>query len=489
MAAREILIVDDYPQLVKFLMERLASEGYSVRSAATGAECMAAIRGGFEGVVLLDVRLPDSGGLDLFAEIKAINPNLPVIIITAYATIDMAVEAVRQGAFDFIAKGSDLLKRLEVSVKNAFDRLTMSQQLVTLKTQLSGRFQFDQFLTVNPRMLDILKTVQAVTSSNISVLIEGESGTGKELVARAIHVNSPRKEGPFVAVNCAGIPETLLESEMFGYEKGAFTGANVRRIGRFEAADGGTLFLDEVGELPKSLQAKLLRVLQEHAFERIGGNESVRVDIRLVSATNRDLMAEVQKGQFREDLFYRLSAFPVRLLPLRDRPEDIPLLARAFLNRFAREEGKDIEGFTPEAMAMLQAHSFPGNARELENLVRHALILVRGQEVTATDVATTLGSHRVVRSVPMQEGKGPQMPVFTSSMSLDERLVHAFPNESSLKAMQDLEDAYVRRVWKQCQPNNSKAARILGLGRATWYRKLKSANPSAEDASSVKADE
>ncbi|MBM4398105.1 MAG: sigma-54-dependent Fis family transcriptional regulator [Deltaproteobacteria bacterium] len=470
MAAKQILIIDDYPQLVDFLTERLSAEGYAVRTAATGADGMAAVAS-FTGVVLLDVRLPDGSGLDLFQKIKSVNADLPVIFITAHATVDMAVEATRQGAFDFIAKGSDLLKRLNVAVKNAFDRLAMTEQLRRLTTQLSEKVQFDQFITVSPRTQQILNTLEAVVNSGVSVLVEGESGTGKELIARAIHVNGARRGGPFVAVNCAGIPETLLESEMFGYEKGAFTGATARRAGKFESAHNGTLFLDEVGELPKSLQAKLLRVLQDHTFERVGGNETVSADVRIVSATNRDLMAEVKAGRFREDLFYRLSVFPVRLPPLRERPEDVPVLAQHFLRRFGTEEGKTLTGFAAPALAVLASHPFPGNVRELENMVRHAVILARGPEITEDDVAATLGSHRVHVA---GTGPGSAKPIAAAAGTpLPDRLSAAFPTFESIATIRELQLAYLQRALRASGGNVSKAARALGLGRATMYRWMK----------------
>ncbi|NOZ01394.1 MAG: sigma-54-dependent Fis family transcriptional regulator [Deltaproteobacteria bacterium] len=466
MAGSNILIIDDYPQLVDFLEERLVAEGYHVTAASSGAHGLEIIGQGFAGVCLLDVRLPDIGGLDLFEEIKTLNPNIPVIFITAHATVDMAVEATRRGAFDFIAKGSDLLKRLNVSVKNAFELASMSEQLKTLKGQLSERGGFGRILTVSPKMNAILKTLDSVVNSGVTVLVEGDSGTGKELIARSIHESGSRKNGPFIAVNCAGIPETLLESEMFGYEKGAFTGANTRKQGRFEAADKGTLFLDEVGELPRSLQAKLLRVLQDHSFERVGGNETITVDVRIISATNRNLKEEVTAGNFREDLFYRLSVFPVRLPPLAARPEDIPILAQFFLQRYAKEEGKNLSGFDPTAMALLKGHPFPGNVRELENLVRHAVILAHDREITADDVRTTMGSHGV-------GGESSKPALDTEPGGLDDRLATLFPDADSLPTMRELQAAYLMHALSLAKGNVSRAARSLSVGRATMYRWMK----------------
>jgi DNA-binding NtrC family response regulator len=464
MAGRRILIVDDYPTLVEFLTDQLTREGYEIVTATTGARAIEILDEGFSGVILLDVQLPDVMGLDLFHKIQAARPLLPVIFITAHATLNLAVEATRVGAFDFIAKSSDLMKRLSVSVKNAFNHLSMTEELSHLKGERANGNPFPEFRTVTPRMQQILETLQSVVNSQVTVLIEGESGTGKEVVARGIHAAGSRRAGPFVAVNCAGIPETLLESEMFGYEKGAFTGATARRAGKFEAAHGGTLFLDEVGELPKALQAKLLRVLQDHSFERVGGTETIQVDTRIVSATNRDLMQEVRKGNFREDLFYRLSVFPVRLLPLRDRPDDIPVLAQHFLRRFAREENRDIRQFEPAALQLLKAQPFPGNVRELENLIRHVVIVARGTEITAAELVATLGSHRV------QAG---QEAAAVRAGSLGQRLAQAFPTLDSLAPMKDLQAAYAQRALEVSDRNISRTARALGLGRATLYRWLR----------------
>lgn len=459
---QQILIIDDYPQLVSFLTDRLVSEGYQVVSASTGNEGLEIIKSGFVGVVLLDVRLPDGSGLDFFLQIKKIAPNLPVIVVSAHANIDMAVEATKRGAFDFIAKGSDLLKRLHISVKNAFEKLSMSEKLATLQTQLTGKYELEHFITVNPKMREILNTVTALMNSNVAVLIEGESGTGKELIARAIHLGGQRAGGPFVVVNCAGIPETLLESEMFGYEKGAFTGALARKIGKFEAANGGSIFLDEVGELPKSLQSKLLRVLQDHTFERIGGNETISVDVRVISATNRDLVSQVKKGEFREDLYFRIAGFPIRIPPLRERKDDILVLSQHFLKRFAQEEHKNIVGFNPTALSLLEQYSFPGNVRELENLIRRMVIISSGPHINKEDVVSAMSVH---------SEKNPTTPSVTKEIrSLEERIAMAFPTIDAIVPMKELQIAYLKRVLEVSEGNVSKAARALNVGRATLYR-------------------
>jgi len=477
---RKILIVDDFAGLVEYLTIELTRRDYEVLTASDGAKALEILRAGFVGVILLDVQLPDTSGLDLLEVIKSENPMLPVIMITAYASLENAVEATRRGGFDFIPKGDEIAERLEVSLKNAFEHLTLKLKVLEYETNVdSGKLNFDNFLTVSPRMNDLLSTLKSVVNSDVAVLIEGESGTGKELIARAIHSNGSRRNKPFVAVNCAGIPETLLETEMFGHEKGAFTGATARRTGRFEAADQGILFLDEVGELPMSLQAKLLRVLQEKTFERVGGNTPISVNVRIISATNRDLMEEVKAGRFREDLFYRLSVFPVRLLPLRQRSEDIPMLADHFLNKYSKEENKEIKGFTKAAHDMLRNLRFPGNVRELENLVRHAVIVAKGSEITAEDIQTTLGSHGISVGPVIPE----PLPAVSSGNApeLGARLTGMFPSFDSLVTMIELQNEYMSRAIEAAGGNVTKAARALGVGRATMYRHARDESQSQAD--------
>ncbi|HHW96186.1 MAG: sigma-54-dependent transcriptional regulator [Myxococcota bacterium] len=463
MTKRQILVVDDYPNLIEMLTEQLVSDGYNVTTAMTGKEALKTVEAGFLGVILLDVQLPDATGLEIFHQIRASQPLAPVIFITANATLNMAVEATKVGAFDFIEKGPDLGSRLSVAVKNAFNKLAMEEELLNLKSSRSGPNPFPEFITVTPKMQQILETLRSVFNSLASVLIEGESGTGKEVVARGIHAGGNRNLGPFVAVNCAGIPEALLESEMFGYEKGAFTGAVSRRAGKFEAAHKGTLFLDEVGELPKTLQAKLLRVLQDHTFQRVGGTESISVDIRIISATNRDLWHEVQNGNFREDLYYRLAVFPVKLMPLRERPADIPVLAQYFLHRYSEEEGKDIKRFDPVAVQLLKSQPFPGNVRELENLVRHVVIIARGEEISPAELIGALGAHRA-QGIPSVES------LLMAGSSLQQRLASAFPDKASVAPIKALQLAYFRRALELFDNNISQAASALDVGRATVYR-------------------
>ncbi|HOU55032.1 MAG TPA: sigma-54 dependent transcriptional regulator [Myxococcota bacterium] len=472
----KILVVDDNASMRTALQSNLTSQDYEVLLASTGMEAIEAVEAGFDGVILLDLQLPDLNGLEVFRRIQGISSETPVIFITASTNMDVAVEAIRQGGFDFLSKGKDFFARLPVSVKNAAERLRLKQQVTTLQ----GRYQrpFSRILTQSSRMMRVVSTLESIVNSTAAVLIEGESGTGKEVIARAIHQEGNRRSRPFIAVNCAGIPETLLESEMFGYEKGAFTGATSRRIGKFEAADGGTLFLDEVGELPRALQAKLLRVLQDHAFQRVGGTETIQVDVRILSATNRDLRKAVANGEFRDDLYYRLAVFPVRLPPLRERPEDIPLLAHHFLVRFREEEKKTILGLSPEAIDLLLQHPFPGNVRELENVIRHAIIVADGPELQPQDIRMAL------RLGPGEDESPRQGPLTTrrtipSGGALEESLAALFPDEASLVPLDLLEEAYLRQALAATGGNTSRAARALKVGRTTIYRRLGRPDDSA----------
>ncbi|MBM4388719.1 MAG: sigma-54-dependent Fis family transcriptional regulator, partial [Deltaproteobacteria bacterium] len=384
---KNILIIDDNRELVELLKIQLEAQGFEVVSSPTGRGGIEAVKEGFTGVILLDLKLPDQEGLEVFETIRRINSTIPVIIISAHGTINIAVEATKKGAFDFITKGDSLfVKRVSISVVNALKTLSLSEKILTLTSELQAKYSFDSIMTQSSAMRNVLNRLKDVLDSNVSVLIYGESGTGKELIARTIHFNSMRRDAPFKAINCAGIPETLLESEFFGYEKGAFTGATSRKLGKFEDANGGTVFLDEIGEMGKPLQAKLLRVLQERSFERLGGNELITVDARVVSATNKNLYEEVQKGTFREDLYYRISVFPVYLPPLREREGDIELLAHYFRDKFNKAEGKTIKGITERAMGALKSHKFPGNVRELENIISHAVLVCKSDEIDIYDL-------------------------------------------------------------------------------------------------------
>ena len=461
MSQRQVLIVDDTPEIVRLLEHHLASYGYVITTAGTGTEALTAIDDGFVGPVLLDLNLPDYHGLELFQELRKRNDSLPIVIITAHGTIDMAIEAIRLGAFDFLTKTDSFLERVYVSTKNAFSQLELSSKLRQLSRELNSRYQFDQIVSVSEQMRKVFELLTHAVDSRVTVLIQGESGTGKELIARALHYNGSRRSGPFIPVNCAGIPETLLESELFGYEKGAFTGAVARKVGKFEIANHGTLFLDEIGEMPKVLQSKILRVLQEREIERVGGNERIKLDVRIVCATHRDLAEEVRTGAFREDLFYRLAVFPIQLPPLRARVGDIHLLAQHFVEKYAKEENKAITGFEPDAMNLLLEHAYPGNVRELENIVSHAVVIASGPKIKMADLPHTFLAGR-----RQSEGRS------RSPQKLDVMLADSFESLDQIPSMDQIEAKVIERTVELCEGNLVQAARRLGISRATIYRRI-----------------
>ncbi|WP_206365361.1 acetoacetate metabolism transcriptional regulator AtoC [Siculibacillus lacustris] len=368
------LVVDDDEAIRQMLAAVLGKEGLQVVTATDGVEAVEAFHRQHAAVVLMDIRMPRMSGLEALKKILEIDRGTAVILMTAFAEVGTAVQAIKDGAFDYVIKPYDI-EEIRLLVRRALEIRTMRADIVSLRRELSERYGAEGILTDNPRMLELRQTIAKVARSNATVLVSGESGTGKELVAAAVHYASPRATGPFVKVNCAAIPEGLLESEFFGHEKGAFTGAANRRRGRFEQAEHGTLLLDEIGEISPGLQVKLLRVIQEREFERVGGSTTIKTDVRIVAATNRDLEAMVRAGTFRQDLYFRLNVVTLKTIPLRERPEDIRLLAHHFLERFSADNDLAIRGFDPSAMDCLLAHSWPGNVRELANAVERAVVM------------------------------------------------------------------------------------------------------------------
>ena len=380
-----ILLVDDEPNYLIVLSELLRDEGYEVFTAENGARALETVKNTDLDLVLTDMQMPEVDGLELLTHVKGFNPDLPVIIITAFAEVEKAVAAMQSGAFSYLAKpfsNEELLVNIEKAVK----MYGLVRENRRLRSEIKGRSGFSGMVGKNPKMLQVYELIEKVAPTPASVLISGESGTGKELVAKAIHMNSAREKEPFITVNCAALSDNLLESELFGHEKGAFTGAVAMRKGRFELADKGTIFLDEIGEIPLALQSKLLRVLQEKQFERVGGSKTFEVDVRIISASNRDLKEEVSKGQFREDLFYRLNVIHVSLPALRERMDDMPMLVDYFIGRFAAELGKDDLSISQEAMRLLMKLPWEGNIRELENTIERAAILCNDSIIEADDV-------------------------------------------------------------------------------------------------------
>jgi two-component system NtrC family response regulator len=379
------LIVDDEPNYQIVLSELLREEGYEIFTAGNGEEALKTVNETDLDLIITDMRMPGLDGLGLLKAVKAMNPDLPVIMVTAFGEVEKAVAAMKAGAYNYLTKPFNN-DELVLSTKKAIEHYSVLRENIRLRDEMRHRISFANMVGRNKKMQSIYNLIEKVAPTSTSVLITGESGTGKELVARAIHFNSPREKAPFISINCAGLPENLLESELFGHEKGAFTGAIALRKGRFELADTGSIFLDEVAEMAMPLQAKLLRVLQERTFERVGGNQTLHVDVRIIAATNKDLKEEVDKGNFREDLYYRLNVLHIHLPPLRERTDDIPMLAAHFVSKFSRELNKSGLEIAPETVRFLTTLPWDGNIRELENTIERAAILCSGNLIRPEDV-------------------------------------------------------------------------------------------------------
>ncbi len=406
MQEARILIMDDEEQernrIETFLMQRK----YDVLGVGSVAEAMEAIKRERFDLFLTDCNIPGVDALRTSGEARKLNPDMAVIIMTSFGTIETAVKAIKAGAYDYLPKPIDL-EQLALLIERISERQNLIRENTELKEQLRERYKFDEIVSTSHAMEEALNLAGRVATSNATVLLRGESGTGKELVVKAIHYHSPRAKYPLIKVNCAALPETLLESELFGHEKGAFTGATSKRIGRFEAADKGTLFLDEIGELTPGMQVKLLRVLQEREFERIGGNQTIKVDVRVITATNRDIEKDIRDGKFREDLYYRLNVVSVVIPPLRDRKEDIPALMEHFTKKYADENKKAISGVAAEARDHLMRYAYPGNVRELENIIERAVVLAKRGTITTADLPLHLRGADNNNNVPVVSLKGP----------------------------------------------------------------------------------
>jgi nitrogen regulation protein NR(I) len=461
---RKILIIDDDDQLRKSFHKLLLEEGYHVAAAASGEEGVEMVAAEAPDVVVLDMRLPGMSGLAAFQAIHAMEPKLPVIMMTAYATTDSAIEATKMGAFDYILKPFEIPDMLEV-IRQAEEAGRFMRSPVDLSgTAVQG--SGEAIVGRSRPMQDVYKAIGRVAASDATVLIRGESGTGKELVARAVYQHSQRAGRPFMVINCVAIPENLLESELFGYEKGAFTGATHRRLGKIEQAHGGTVFLDEIGDMPFSIQAKLLRLLQERSLERLGGRETIPVDVRIIAATNRDLEQALSEGRFREDLYYRLKVVTIPLPPLRERSEDIPLLTDFFLSRFAQERGQASPGITPDALDALQTHPWPGNIRELANTLQKILIFNRGGPIQAEEVTQTL-DHGVAASGPA--------PAVTDDLLrswIRDFLRRGEGADLFEAGMDRFASLVIGEALNLTAGNRSRAARLLGLSRPTLHAKI-----------------
>src|SRR5438552_4172443 len=404
-----IVVIDDEVNAATALETLLREDGYEVARAHDARSGLALLEETDADVVLTDLRMPGMDGLELLAKIKEIRPQTMVVLMTAYGTVKTAVKAMKMGAEDYLGKPIDV-EELEVVLQKVLEKKRLLEETKVLRDRLTDKYDFDNLVGQRPEILAVFKTVRQVAPASSSVLLLGESGTGKELFAQAIHENSPRKDKPFIKVACAALPETLLESELFGHEKGSFTGALYARSGRFEMADGGTLFLDEIGDISPTVQVKLLRFLEEREFERVGGNRTYKVDVRIVCATHRDLKKKLEDGSFREDLYYRLNVIEIHIPPLRERGEDIPVLAHHFLKKFADANGKDVRRISDEALALLLRHPWPGNVRELENAMERAAVLAKERVLTPDHFPTRRGIVADAAPAGTKGGRGGAMP-------------------------------------------------------------------------------
>jgi len=438
-----ILVVDDEKNIREGLGKVLEMDGYKVLLASDGLEAWESIKRGDMDLVITDLKMPGLSGEELLKRSTAMFPNLPVIILTGHGTIENAVQAMRDGAYDYLTKPINMDHFSLLVLRALSNRELMLQHRLMLE-ELQRKSQFANIIGKSAAMKKVFEVVKQVAPTKASVLITGESGVGKEMIADAVHYNSPRADKPFIKVHCAALTETLLESELFGHEKGAFTGAVARKRGRFELAHLGTIFLDEISEISQNVQIKLLRVLQEKTFERVGGEETLEVDVRIVSASNRDLKEEIAKGKFREDLFYRLNVVNILLPPLRERKEDIPLLVSAFLKEFSSENDKQIEGMDPKAMSLIFSYSWPGNIRELRNAIESAVVMCKGRIIAADDLPPSIRSDAEENYLKLSMG-----------ISLAEG-----------------EKQLIRSTLTQKKGNKSKTAEVLGIGRKTLHRKI-----------------
>jgi two-component system nitrogen regulation response regulator GlnG len=459
-----LLVIDDEAS-IRYSFQRLfAEEGTEVLTAATAAEGLEQARSRQPDVIVLDLQLPDRNGLDLYADLHALDPRRPVIFITAHGTTDTAIEAMKQGAFDYLVKPVDL-DRLSQLLQRAFDAARLMRVPAVLPAEEK---EGERIVGSSPVTQEMCKVIGRLAPQDVNVLILGETGVGKELVARALYHHSRRADKPFLAINCAAIPEALLESELFGHERGAFTGAHQRRIGKFEQCDGGTLFLDEIGDLTPAVQAKMLRVLQEQCFERLGGQETVRTQVRVLAATNQDLGCLVAENRFRKDLYYRLNSTTIQVPPLRQRREDVAELAHHFLFRFNREMNRDLRGIAPEAMELLQRWDWPGNVRELQGVIRQALLSATGHLLLPEFLPPELS-----RQAPAPEPAVSSTPGHFDLAGLIEKLLREGRKDLYAEVTRAVERVLFARVLRQTHGHQAQASELLGLNRTTLRYKLR----------------
>lgn len=442
MAIEKILVVDDEPLVRDLLKEVLKTEGYEVAIAEDGLAASKEVKKQEIDLVITDVRIPKLDGIELLKEIKRISSSTLVVVITAYGTIENAVEAMKNGAYDYITKPVSP-EQIKLVIQKASEHRSLLNENRYLRSEVSQRYNFEQLIGESPQMRRVYEMIDQVAQCKSTVLIQGESGTGKELVARAIHHRSPRRDKPFIKINCAALPEDLLESELFGHEKGAFTGAINKREGRFELADKGTLLLDEISETSPAFQVKLLRVLQEEEFERVGGSKTIKVDVRIIATTNKDVKQAVKEGKFREDVYYRLNVLPIYLPPLRERKEDIPLLVRHFVEKYSHRNGSRIKLLSKKCLEMMMQYSWPGNVRELENVIERAIVMDEGEIIFPENISLDASLQRM------------NLP-FLEKITLEE-----------------MEKRLILETLRRTEENRTEAARILGISVRTVRNKLK----------------
>ena len=445
-----ILIADDDEQICKFLEVNLQKEGYKTYTANSLNDCKALVSENQIDVTFLDISFPEGNSISIIPDIVSKDGRSHVIMLTASNSIDQAVNSMKLGAYDYIQKPFQM-ERILTLLDYALGQLKATREIERLQSSVKSNYHFSNIVGESKSMRDLFELIKQLSNISVSVLLQAESGTGKELVAKAIHFNGDRSKNPFVVVNCAAIPENLIESELFGHEKGSFTGANSSRMGKFETAHEGTLFLDEIGEMPLPAQTKLLRVLQEKEFERVGGDKTIKVDVRVIAATNNNLTDLVKQKLFRADLYYRLSVFPVSIPPLSGRSEDIPLLAAYFIDKYRDESANTINGIEPEAMKILTDHNWPGNVRELENTIHRAVIVARGEHISMKDLTPELIKINVAENTKSTED-----------------------NDSiKIKSFDEIERDAIKNALQAVNGDITRAAKNLGLGRATLYRKVK----------------
>jgi len=447
----KILVADDEKSMREFLDIMLKKEGYKVTLASNGEEVMKLIEKDIFDLALVDIRMPRQDGISVLKRIKSISPETVVIVITAFASADTAIKAMKEGAYDYIMKPFKI-EEIKLIIQNALEKKHLQNENLLLKQVVRDRYHFENIIGQSSRMLDLYDLLEKVAPTKTNILISGESGTGKELAAKAIHYNSPRKDKPFVTLNCGAIPESLIETELFGHMKGAFTDAISTKKGLFEVADEGTLFLDEISELPLMMQVKLLRVLQDREFKRVGGTEDIRVDVRIISATNKDLEEAVREKQFREDLFYRLNVIQIKIPSLREHKEDIPLLTSHFLKKYSEELGKQISQISPEALRILVQYDYPGNVRELQNIIERAVALETSQELTAQNLNSYIEEQLPLKRKPLD------LEIPSEGVDLE-------------KIVEDVEKTLLLKALDRTKGIKKKAAELLHINfRSMRYR-------------------